>query len=128
MIYHENAKQTIKRLQGWYDSIMDAIEKYDYGSFYKCGKCGGPVAKDVCCAWCGTDEPVTLGTGSCENCRHCKSGSKMIDGIHACYVDYCCWVPKGPVPALYSGQLKKHRKQCEISNPVNNCPAWEERR
>jgi len=37
----------------WYDSLMTHCVK----GYYKCEKCGGPVAEGLCCAWCNTTTP-----------------------------------------------------------------------
>jgi hypothetical protein len=39
----------------WYDSLMEHCVK----GYYKCEKCGGPVAEGLVCAWCGDTAPYT---------------------------------------------------------------------
>ena len=41
----------------WYAAIMDALEQRPELGYYRCRRCGGPVAPRLCCAWCGSDAP-----------------------------------------------------------------------
>jgi hypothetical protein len=49
------------RLKDWYDSIMDALESEGstLPDYWRCGTCGGPVARERCCAWCNTNDTTT---------------------------------------------------------------------
>ena len=42
-------------LKQWYDSLMEHCTK----GYYKCVKCGGPVAEGLCCGWCKTTAPYS---------------------------------------------------------------------
>ena len=44
-----------KKLGEWYDSVM--VHAVDPDAYYKCEKCGGPVASGLCCHWCGDTAP-----------------------------------------------------------------------
>lgn len=72
----------------WYASLME----HCVDGYYKCEKCGGPVAEGLVCAWCGdtapsealpTPKPDTEGGdlppcygGSAEGCDSCHERSK----------------------------------------------------
>jgi len=61
---HKACAKKVAKLQDWYDAIMAALEADGYIRYFRCGTCGGPVAANMCCAWCGTNDPVTANTDS----------------------------------------------------------------
>ena len=116
-------------INSYYETIMTILENQYPLQYYRCGTCGGPVAYDLCCAWCGETDPVTIVDHDDEpqekTCLTCEfepewkqekspwDKDKLNAPIGKCKYDK-------RVPSCMSNKKSIIFQQ----TPHKNCPAW----
>jgi hypothetical protein len=123
-------KKLIGDVDSYYETIMDILEKKTPLQYYRCGACGGPVAYELCCAWCGTNDPMTKKDDpqekTCLTCMFEPKWSCIIgDGGDQRVNGMCKFKLPMPIPASFqvvNVVITRFLLDGWIS--ICNCPAW----